>query len=238
MDQPDDTPLPELPGLPDAGIRTGVSLLLFIHLMAVAIAMTSGVAQSPTVDGDIRYSDLLGRMRGTPLVIDWLQLIAQDQSYAFALTQGAPEDAAHTIEVELETAGDAPPAITLPAENIWPPQRRIRHREIAFWAAGLVGDDNAEALLPQAIAARLVDQHQATGGTIRIRRHYFQSPAEAQSVNPEVADPDNARYFETIYEARILVSDDEVTLLKRADLGTTAPAAGAAAEPSDDSQGG
>jgi len=211
---------------PSQGVRTVASLLLFVHLFALAIAITSRATTVNTEFGPAG-SELLARMRDVPVLMQYLQLLELDESYNNAWTQGGPLDSGHTIEVDLEFADPGADALTIriPEDRLWPPMRNGRHRSLALTATALVGSDERENILPQAIAEKLIVEHGATGGTIRLRRHFPQSPTEAASLDEAVSDPLNDRYYETVYEARILVSDGDVSLLKSESPGTSAPAA-------------
>lgn len=172
-------------------------------------------------------SELLARMRGVPMLMPYLQLLELDESYNYAWTQGGPMDSGNAIEVDLEYVNQdaGPRTIRIPSERYWPPLRAERHRNLALTASALVGNENQENIIPQAIAERVVADHGAASGTIRIVRHYPQSPLEAASLDIAVADPMDSRYYETVYEARILVNDGLVSLLKSESPGTSAPAA-------------
>jgi len=211
---------------PSQGVRTVVSLLLFVHLFALAIAMTSRATTVETEFGPAG-SELLSRMRDVPFLMRYLQFLELDESYNNAWTQGGPLDSDHAIEVVLEFKDPRADQLTIriPADRLWPPLREERYRSLALTAAALVGNSQRENILPQAIAEKLVGEHGATGGTIRIRRHFPQSPQEAASLDDAVADPNSDRYYETVYEARILVNDGDVSLLKSESPGTAAPAA-------------
>ena len=212
---------------PSQGLRTIASLLIFIHLFALATAMTS---RATTVDTEFGTADsaILSRMRDVPLMMDYLQLLEMDESYSYTWTQGGPMDSASRIELELDVKGanGEPLTLTIPEAQYWPPLRDQRHRTLAGTAATLVGNEGLENIIPQALAERFVAEHGAKSGTIRIIRHYPQSPAEAASLDEIIADPQSDRYFETIYEARVLVNDGNVSLLKSESPGTAAPAAG------------
>lgn len=214
------------PRWPSQGIRTVASLALFIHLFAVGIAMTSRATTIDTETGPAG-SELLTRVRGVPLLMQYLQLLELDESYNFAWTQGGPMDAGNSIEVDLEYVDQdaGPRTVRIPQDLYWPPLRAERHRNLTLTAAALVGNENQENIIPQAIAERLIANLGAASGTIRIVRHYPQSPLESASLDTAVADPFNARYYDTIYEARILVNDGKVSLLKSESPGTSAPAA-------------
>lgn len=219
--------VPEALRWPSQGVRTFASLLIFIHLFAVAIAMTS---RATTVDTEFgpAGSELFSRIRDVPLMMDYLQLLEMDESYNYAWTQGGPMDAASSIEVELELddPNSEPLVTSIPGGHFWPPLRAQRHRSLALTAAALVGNENLENILPQALAERFVTEHGANSGTIRIIRHYPQSPLEASSLDETVSDPFSDRYYETVYEARVLVNNGNVSLLKSESPGTAAPAAG------------
>lgn len=212
---------------PSQGLRTFASLLIFIHLFAVATAMTS---RATTVDTEFGTagSELFSRMRDVPLMMDYLQLLEMDESYNYAWTQGGPMDSATRIEVELEPDDNSsePLVVNIPEAQFWPPLRAQRHNRLSGIAAALVGNENLENVIPQALAERFVADNGAKSGTIRIIRHYPQSPLEASSLDETVSNPESDRYYETIYEARVLVNDGNVSLLKSESPGTAAPAAG------------
>jgi hypothetical protein len=66
---------------------------------------------------------------------------------------------------------------------------------------------------------------EVTGGTIRIRRHLVQTmTAPASSIAAE-RDPFDESHYQRIYEARILLVNGEVQLLKSDTAANVAPAA-------------
>jgi hypothetical protein len=185
-----------------------LSFLLFLHLFALAVGVTSNEAASQLETG----------LRKTPLVVPYLQLLLMDLSYSFNLTFGPSDtdvsDAETWIEADLTTAG-GPQSISLPPAGIEPRQRLRRYESLVRTAAAQVGNQNTESLLPAAIARGLVSRYGATGGVIRIVRSSL--PGEAFTAFS------TAR--RTLYEARILVAGGRVDLFKSEAASESAPAA-------------
>ncbi|HEX4148839.1 MAG TPA: hypothetical protein VHY20_07620 [Pirellulales bacterium] len=200
---------PLSPALPSPGLRSGLSFLLFLHLFALAVGVTSSNTQS---------SQLEIGLRKTPLVRPYLQLLSMDLPYTFNLTFGGNDyqvaDAETWIEVELKTtAGEQ--KFVLPGERLEPRQRFRREEILVGTAATLVGQPTRESVLPAAIADSLVHRYGATGGVIRIVRRDL--PAEAFLLPPQTR--------RTLYEARIIVAGGQVELLKSEAASESAPAA-------------
>ena len=205
--------------LPADWARTLVSFLIFVHLFALVVAVISNWNPSP----------LALRLRRVPLVKPYLEYLAMDQSYVplYGFTFGMTEDTDNTVEVELKLADGSERSFTLPQAGISPRERWRRDARLAETAADLTGEQyrDLQSVVPQAIAAYFVKEHGAKGGTIRCRRH-FQQPIESlSSSNPAERDPfDKSRYAQ-LYEARIIVSGEQVHLLKSEAAAEVAPAA-------------
>src|SRR5688572_16252209 len=79
--------------LPPQGLRTALSLLLFLHLFALFVAVFSG---SPS-------SELLTGLRRAPGVRHYLQLLDMDFSYRYHLMLVDDLDMDFIIEADLDT---------------------------------------------------------------------------------------------------------------------------------------
>jgi hypothetical protein len=200
---------PSSPVHPSQNVRTLLSFLLFLHLFALAVAVTSS---------NDRSSQLELGLRKTPLLRPYLQTLFMDLPYTYHLTSGISDfqvnDAEMWIEVELNTRPGEPVRIP-PADGLEPRQRFNRAESLVRTTASLVGQPDRESVLPAAIAASLLHRHGATGGTIRIMRRNL--PLEAFTAIPSTQ--------RTMYEARILLVGGQVELLKTEAASESAPAA-------------
>lgn len=205
--------------LPAEWARTLVSFLIFVHLFALVVAVLSNWNPSP----------LALRLRRVPLVKPYLEYLAMDQSYVplYGFTFGMTEDTDDMVELGLTLADGSQRSFTLPQPGVWPRQRWRRDARLTETAADLTGEQyrDLQSVVPQAIAAYFATEYGAKGGTIRCRRHFQQPIDSLSSSNPAERDPyDKSRYAQ-LYEARIIVSGQQVQLLKTEAAAEVAPAA-------------
>lgn len=213
--QPSATPAPPTP--PNESVRGIVSFLLFLHLFALAVAISSHWSASP----------LELALRNVPGLRPYTQLLALDQPYVelYHLTYGMPIDTDHALIAELRMPDRSTLTVSVPPDGVWPAERYARYARLATGVAEYAENEAAASLLPQAVAAHLLARHGATGGVIRCRRHYLQSPESVQSPRPVDHDPYNDAWYSVEYEAQILVSGGQVQLLKTESARDVAPAA-------------
>ena len=207
------------PPLPAEWKRTAVSFLIFLHLFALAVAVVSNWNPSP----------LSLRLRRVPGVKPYLEYLAMDQSYVplYGLTFGMTEDTDVVAEIELKLADGTQETIALPDPTLSPKQRWRHDARLAETAAAMTGESfrNVESVLPQAIAAHFVADNGASGGRIRLRRHFLQPIESFSSSNPAERDPFDPSRYSQVYEARLLVAGGQVQLLKSEAAAEVAPAA-------------
>jgi len=191
------------------GLQTFASFLIFVQLFAVVVAVAGNESQS-NLESTLR----------TRTVRPYVEMLMMDWPYAYVLTYGPTTgpmlDSNVWIEAELDLPGGKKETITLPKSDLISRQRMQRYQLLAAKSAIRVGGNaTIESMLPLAIATRLVKETGATGGTIRVR--WKQLPQEAFRDTPAQDS--------TVYEARILVADGEVELLKREAASEAAPKA-------------
>lgn len=201
--------------LPAPPLRTTVSFLLFLHAFALFVGLVS----------NWNASELEMKLRNVPGVRPYLQLIGQDRSYIplYSLTYADPEDADHSVEVELELPDGKRQTVVLPPPEIKAAQRRRRYVRLTTVAGLLSGNADVESLLPQAIASHLMARYGATGGTIRCRRNFLISIDQAADTRGK--GPPIYSESETLFEASIVVLGGRVQLLKTESATDSAPAA-------------
>jgi hypothetical protein len=197
--------------------RTWVSLLLFAHLFAVFVAVTTYT----------RPSLLQDRLHGVfAPYLRILHLTALPVSYPFArfhLTHAGPVDVDFSVEVDVQNPDGSTDTLIIPPA-VQPLVRFRRYQALANAAGALASDELGEAnasILPRAIAGSVLAREGAGGGVLRIRGHGLADledmaslEAVAQAARENVTD---------VYEAQIIVSPVGIELLKKSTTLETAP---------------
>lgn len=198
------------------GVRTVVSLLIFVHLFLVAIAFTSYSSASAL------------QQRLLQVFAPYLKTFSFDvnrtygASARYHLTHALQTDVDYAVEVDAKINGRTE-QVFIPPADIWPHQRRQRYQALANATGWLFEDPVAQSVLPRAIAGGVLESLGASQGTIRVRAHYLVSLENMSSASPAQRDPYAPGYYNTVYEAAVLVSDGNVDLLKRSAAAETAP---------------
>jgi hypothetical protein len=213
--EPIDTPRPPVTWSNEA--RSFASLLLFAHLFAVAIAVTSYTQPSFLQQ---RLHDLfdpyLRNLHLTPLPV----------SYPFAryhLTHALPSDVDFACEVQFAGA-DGQQTIVIPPAGLLPPIRFARYQRLANAAGTLASSEEGEdaaAILLKAVGGSVLKQHGAEQGTLRVQAHYLPELEDMASVDAGRTAP--LENYANVYQADVLVSDNQVDILKKAETLEVAP---------------
>lgn len=206
---------PDLPWSPEA--RTWVSLLLFAHLFAVVVAVTTYT----------RPSLLQDRLHGVfSLYLRNLHLTALPVTYPFArfhLTHAGPGDIDFSVDIDARKPDGSTETVTIPPV-VQPLVRFRRYQALANAAGALASDDVDEtgaSILPKAIAGSVLARQQATGGTLRIQGHGLPEIEDMASLeNLARAARQNVT---NVYEAQVIVSPAGVELLKTSTTLEVAP---------------
>jgi hypothetical protein len=220
MTAPNDSPSPQVTWSSQA--RTAASLLLFAHLFAVVVAVTTYTQPSLL---QRRLHDLCD------LYVRNLHLTAYPVSYPFAryhLTHAMPTDVDFSCEVQLQGADGDARTITIPPSGLQPLVRYRRYQSLANAAGSLAEDaldDGSAGVLPKAIGGSILKRHGATQGEIRVRAHYLPEIEDMSGVESGNREP--LENFSDIYEAQVFVSDGRVDILRRSTTLEVAPAANA-----------
>lgn len=202
--------------------RTWVSLLLFAHLFAVAVAITSYT----------RPSNLQRRLHGVfqPYLRN-LHLTALPNSYPYArfhLGHAGETDVDFRVEVVPRGATDPEAVFSLPQTPLQPLVRLRRYQALAN-ATGTLGSgelgDAVPSVLPKAIAAYGLRELGAQGGEIRIQA--LGAPDFEQLNNPTAIERASRENVDNVYEAQVIVGPTGVELLRKATTLEIAPIEGA-----------
>ncbi len=199
--------------------RTWVSLLLFAHLFALFVAVTTYTRPS-------RFEE---RLHGLfePYLRN-LHLTAFPVSYPFAryyLTHAGPGDVDFSVEVDLQQGDGETETVTLPAAGLQPLVRFRRYQALAdatgTLASGGFGDEAVASILPGAIAASLLKRHQADGGVVRIQAHGLPDIEDMADLTTLAAAA--RENVSNVYEAQVIVSPAGVELLRTSTTLEVAP---------------
>ena len=215
---------PPPPPLPSQGVRTVLSLLLFVHLFALAVALLSNPR-------DGMASPLLYKLGGMRLLSGYLQVIWMDMSYDYFHTYGplefvAPLGTDHVADVELKFADGSTNTLHSPVGELFPRQRYLRYKNLWNNAARTVGQQGAESMLPAMIVESVLRQSGAESATLTLKRHLPMSMERAQSTYPKDRDPFDARFYQTLFTGYGQLRNGRFTFQKLEDAGDSAPAAG------------
>jgi hypothetical protein len=211
-------PLPDLQWSSEA--RTWVSLLLFVHLLALVVAVTSYTRPSLL---QLRLHELF-----EPYLRNF-HLTALPVSYPYAryhLTHATPGDVDFLVEVDVQKADGSTKTVTIPAGE-QPLVRFRRYQALADAAGTLVSGESNDAyasLLPKTIAASVLAHEEAGGGVLRIRG---QGVPELEDVaNLEAVLRAARENTSNVYEAQVIVGPVGVELLRRSTTLEVAPVEG------------
>jgi len=216
---------PEPQWSPEA--RTWASLLLFAHLFAVFVAVTTYT----------RPSLLQQQLHGlfAPYLRN-LHLTAYPVSYPFAryhLTHAASSDVDFVVEVDVQKSDGSTQTVTLPPAPLQPLVRFRRYQALANATGTLASgelDEAAASILPKVIAGSIIKREQAVGGTLRIKALGLSNVEDMTNLAAvrRAAEQNQT----TIYEAQVIVGPAGVELLKKSTTLEVAPIQGAPRRPS------
>ncbi len=208
-----------------AEARTWASLLLFVHLFVLLVAVTSYTRPSALQQ---RLHDLFGTYLRN------LHLTPLPASYPFArfhLTHATDTDVDFAVEVDVERADGSTETVTIPPTPIQPLVRFRRYQALAnatgTLASGELGDW-APGILPKAIAGSVLRRQQATGGAIRVQA--LGLPEMEDLASFEAVARAAREKVSNVYDAQVIISPTSVELLRKSTTLEVAPAQSAPAD--------
>ena len=203
-------------------VRTWVSLVLFAHLFAIVVAVTTYTRPSSVQDQ--LHALFAPYLRA-------LHLAVLPVTYPFAryhLTHASPSDVDFSCEVDVKNQDGSVEKITIPESGLQPRVRYRRYQAMTNAMGSLAeGEDNEElgSILPRAIAGSILKQHDASQGTIRCRAHYL--PAIEAMGGIESGRRAPLENYRDVYEAQVFVTAGGIELLKKSTTLEVAPVEGA-----------
>jgi hypothetical protein len=207
---------PEPPGMPSQTVRSIVSLLLFIHLFAVGLAIATDTDSGP--------SKLLRDIKErTPGLDNYLRQFALDRGYDYHLMNNEPLDFDHHLEATIYFADGKTKTMIFPPPGIWPGERRQRYAQMA-WKMDMfsvlansldpsVAENGArgKSLLPGSIGGALLRRYASEGAqrvAVKCVCHLGVSPEQVRRGDPKEKDPNDAQYFKTVADVSVVLDEE------------------------------
>jgi hypothetical protein len=189
---PNDDPSPETEG-PNATVRSIASLVLFIHLFCLFIALTSNYYLSPL---QIALVNAIG---------PYIQLIKLKPTAPYHLTDASELSDDHFLEVEVVAGPQPGEIIRLPESRVGasPTGRRGEFFARTIGATTYMGADPNTAALAKAVGAHILAQDGAEEVIVRLKRLRPQDRVRDRTNPATPADPTAEAYVNTAYQARV-----------------------------------
>ncbi len=210
---------------PSPVIRSVVSFLLFVHLFSLGISWLLWRQSSPVHRALRRFPGFylqvlaLDVCPDSGMLLDTQQGLINNPRLAprayralWHLTHADALDVDHFLV--FRTSGGQ--QRQWPGPGVWPDLRRLRYRMLAWEMARLAPIEDADSVLPAAVARGILLQHGWTRGELECRRLLLRSPQETRSNDPQLHDPYHPDRWETVYRAQVWLKNGQV-LLRRTD---------------------
>jgi len=199
-------------------VRSVISLLLLIHIVCVAVMLSSSLAPSSL------------QTRLVELFSPYVSALALDPTgKELFLTHGDVDD----VDWRIEWRGaDDPPDVWhlgLPQARLRVGWERRREQRLNWEVASrFLEEDNDEAIaaagrLVAAISRWLVSNQPDRPVEIRLRRHTLQRPDAVDATDERDRNAWSSAYFDTLYRASIVVDGDRVRIVRRTAAQEEAP---------------
>jgi len=186
---------------PSQGVRSIVSLVLFLHLFCVFVALSTVYAPSELSLSFLR------------ILRPYTQLLNFDLFVSYQLTIEAPVDVDHRIEVlpARKDENDALAWRVLPDVGLRGGERRLRYERLGELMDLFDGQggENQVALMSASVGTYFLNHEHTRPKQIRLRRHTLVSiDAYTNQGTRELRDPNSAMYFSVVYAANAVIDDD------------------------------
>ena len=204
---------------PSPGVRTAISLLLFIHLFAIFAAISANFGARSGLRQDLRIT----------LIEPYLQALFLDTAYDYGMIYNMTDDWDHTCQIVLNPASDFTgtaeqmanlEVIEMMPEAAWPAMRRRRYLALSYRVTVLEDETDREAALIAALANGMLSKHEITEGAHGFRCLTQEpQPMVLDDIEPEIRDPNHIGWFSTVYHADVVRANDHWAPVKRGGLG-------------------
>lgn len=210
--------------LPPESVRTWISLLLFIHLFMVAVAILA--YPSPSTLEQRLCSTLNPYLRT-------LNFNLNHSAYSASrlhLTHAQDHDIDFKITATTTLKDGQQDVVTIPDPNA----RGIRYRrQLAYAnvAGSLAKNEQYEAILPKAVGGALMAQTGTKNATVMISERRLPAMEDITAGDEQRRNLNSGYYLRRSYEGNVFRIDRKVEIIKKAATGDVAPAQRGAATP-------
>jgi hypothetical protein len=195
--------------MPSETVRAVVTLWLLFHLFGVALALTTNpnalaLPSSPIVDSPFS-SKLLGAVKSTPLLSQYMYALWLDTPHNYWLSYGDYTDADHIVDLTLVFPDGHTEQQQFPPADSHGEQRE-RYNMLARRLAAQFYSDAPDNSLLASIGQDLLLQSGAKEVRVQIRRHTPLNIDDAAASDPGQHDPYNKRTYATIFTGSITLN--------------------------------
>ena len=191
------------PSLPDS-VRTWITLLLIVHLFALAAIALAHTGQS----------ELTERIRRrVPLLQPYMRRVWMDNRYTYAdYVNPHPDarlDSQFFIEVDEELADGTTQKLTLPGASMWPETRRRRYLTLARNLAAVVGSDMEAPFAQMVSSGLLAEQPDAISLRLTCLERFTPTASGDPPEDSSAVLGDDGVYSATIYACQAWINEDD-----------------------------
>ncbi len=209
-------PAPPEAGYPGSTVRSIVSLLLFVHVFCLFVALSTNYFLSP----------LQVQLLNAPFLAPYVQFFKIRPTAPYHLTDGSELSDDHTLEVEVTEGPQKGEIIRLPASKVGASSVKRRFALLARTVAvtSYLGAEQNSAAFAKAVGARVLADGNNEEVIVRCRR-YRPQPRLLDTTNAaNPADPTDPAYLTNTYQARVWRDrNGQVQLLKIEEKKVVAP---------------
>ncbi|MBW3596558.1 MAG: hypothetical protein KY475_04700 [Planctomycetes bacterium] len=207
-------PPPSPAAAPGSAARTIVSLLLFVHLVCLFVALASNYLMSPM---QIRLLNVLA---------PYIQFFKIQPTAPYHLTDGTEISHDHVLEVEVTAGPQKGEIVRLPEGGVsgWAPRQREQTLARTVAVTSYFGAEQNTAALAKALGTRMLDLGENEEVVVRCFRRQPQERLFDATSAATPADPSDDAYLNAVYEARVWRDQyGQVQLLKIEEREVVAP---------------
>jgi len=199
------------------GARSALSLVLFIHLFAIAVALSSYASPSGV---QARLREMLA------VYLQNLNFDLTQNAYnvaRFHQTHATPSDVDFQLQIDATLPDGTARTLTIPEDGLRPPLRQRRYQSLANAVGNMAESEEFQAVLPRYIAASVLNDWGASAGKFTCRAHFLPDIEFRASSDPKVQNPFSETYYRTAYQATVIVTRDQVYVNKISEARDVAP---------------
>jgi hypothetical protein len=189
--------------LPQA-LRTLISLLLFVHLFALAVIVLAHTGQS----------ELAAQVRQrVPLLQPYLRRLWMDHTYTYSdYVNPQPTvrlDAQYHLEVDYEYADGSTRRLELPGNGDWLETRLRRYLTLARSMAAVAGEDIEAEYASMLASGLLAEDRDAVSLRLACVERFTPTTSEEPPDHPNAVRGDDGAYYATVYRCRAWINDED-----------------------------